>query len=80
RQLDLASAQGALDRNLAIVAQYIHGHLPKSHDRKADHALIMATVLQEVIDAKSGKAPSTYLKSRRRLWHRAKKLDIGGRD
>ncbi|MGB1234469.1 MAG: hypothetical protein ACPG5U_01900 [Planktomarina sp.] len=77
RHLTVPQAQAAWDRNMQIVAGFLHGGKPKTQAQKAEHALIMATVLAEVIAVKSSKDPMSYLKSRRLHWRMARKLDIG---
>ena len=72
--LDRADLVAGYRVNMAIVADYLQNKpRPLWSARKADAALIMATVLREHIAAQDGLFPApTYLQSRRELWRKAR--------
>ncbi len=74
--LDLADLKAGYATNIKIVAGYLQNRpRPKGSLRRAEAALIMATVLREHIVAKEGLLPApTHLRSRRELWRRAKRM------
>jgi hypothetical protein len=68
----------ALSRNMEVVAVFVQDiRNQKVSARRADEALIMATVLEEHLSVLTGAdVPRSYLKRRKRLWNQAAKMDL----
>jgi hypothetical protein len=60
-----------------LLATFLHRQFrPLVHHRVAENALIRATVLREIIVARAGLKPPTFLRSRRQLWREARNLPL----
>ncbi|WP_373028146.1 hypothetical protein [Sulfitobacter sp.] len=73
RDLELSDLEDALCRNMLVISTFLHGpRKPGLEARKAESALVMATVLREHIARKNEhRSLPRYLKVRRTVWNEA---------